>query len=338
MGDLECVHQDGGKTWERTLPAGRYQNDDDGPGERGAAGWDAKFPHRLGNAGDAAYYAHWMQSPFLDDYLERMAEAAVEQMHLGTQDRTDFLGVSFSAMDTVGHPFGPRSHEVQDVLVRLDISLGKLLDLLDEKVGAGNYVLALSSDHGVADLPEQNPAGGRLPAAAVRTAIEAAMKPALGGDGLYIAGISGGDVYFKPGLYERLKADHATLQASIRAASALSGVARVLTDDEISTPAARASKDPLVRAAALNYFPGRSGDVTVVVKENWIMTATGTNHGTPYDYDQRVPVILYGAGIKPGVRDESVTPADLAVTVAALVGVRLPSPDGHVLTGALKTR
>jgi predicted AlkP superfamily pyrophosphatase or phosphodiesterase len=331
------AERDAGKTWERTLPAERYQDADDAPGERGAGGWNAKFPHPLGAAGDAAYYAHLMQSPYLDEQLETMAEAAVDEMHLGTGGRTDFLGVSFSSLDSVGHSYGPRSHEIQDMLVRLDITLGKLLDYLDKKVGAGNYVVAMGSDHGVADLPEQNPAGGRQPVAAVRTAIESAMRPGLGGDGAYVTAISGGDVYFKPGVYERLKADPATLKAVMAAATALPGVARVFPSDEISTPAARASTDSQTRAAALSYFAGRSGDLTVLVKENWIMTAAGTTHGTLYDYDQRVPVILYGAGIKPGVREEPATPADLAVTVASLVGVQLPSPDGHVLTGALKT-
>lgn len=330
------AERDAGKTWERTLPANRYQYDDDAPGERGAGGWGAKFPHPLGAAGDAAYYAHWMQSPYLDDYLEEMAEAAVDQMRLGTQDRIDFLGVSFSSMDSVGHGYGPRSHEIQDMLVRLDVTIGKLLDYLDKKVGAGNYVVAMSSDHGVAELPEQNAAGGRQPAAAVRAAIDAASKPALGGDGPFVAAISGGDVYFRPGMYERLKADPATLRAAMAAAAALPGVARVFTRDDISTAAARSSTDPQIRAAALGYFPGRSGDLTVLVKEHWIMTATGTTHGTLYEYDTRVPVMLYGAGIRAGVHEEPATPADLAVTVASLVGVQLPSPDGRVLTGALK--
>jgi arylsulfatase A-like enzyme len=329
--------RDTGKTWERTLPADRYQYEDDAPGEGGAGGWGAKFPHPLGPAGDAAYYAHWLQSPYLDDYLEQMAEAAVDQMHLGTQNRIDFLGVSFSAMDTVGHAYGPRSHEIQDVLARLDISIGKLLDHLDKKVGAGNYVVAMTSDHGVADLPG-SAAGGRQPAATVRAVIEAAVKPALGGDGPSIAALAGSDVYFKPGVYERLKADPETLHAATTAVAALPGVARVLTSEEVSTPAARTSADPQVRAAALSYFPGRSGDLIVLLRENWIMAAAGTNHGSMHDYDRRVPLVLYGAGINPGVREEPVTPADLAVTVATLVGVQLPSPDGHVLTAALKTR
>src|SRR6185503_7774808 len=106
-------------------------------------------------------YAHLQQSPYMDEQLEAMAEAAVGQMNLGAEDRTDFLGVSFSSLDAVGHTYGPRSHEIQDMLVRLDITLGKLLDCLDKKVGADQYVVALSADHGVADLPEQNPASGR---------------------------------------------------------------------------------------------------------------------------------------------------------------------------------
>jgi predicted AlkP superfamily pyrophosphatase or phosphodiesterase len=330
------VERDAGKTWERTRPADRYQYEDDAAGETGAGGWGPKFPHPLGAARDAAYYAHWTQSPYLDDYLEQMAEAAVDQMHLGTQDRVDFLGVSFSAMDTVGHAFGPRSHEVQDVLVRLDAGVGRLLDYLDRAVGPGNYVVALTSDHGVADLPE-SAAGGRQPAATVRAAIEAALKPAFGADGSYIAALSGTDVYFKPGIYERLTHDPETLHAAVTAVAALPGVARVLTSEEVSTAAARSSTDPQVRAVALSYYPGRSGDLIVVLKENWILPGAGTTHGSMYEYDRRVPLVLYGAGIRPGIRAEPVTPADLSVTVARLVGVQLPSADGHVLTGALKT-
>ena len=330
------VTRDADKVWERTLPADRYQNQDDAPGERGAAGWSATFPHPLGTAGDRAYYSHWLQSPFADEYLGDMAAAAVDAMHLGTQDRTDFLGVSFSMLDAVGHNFGPRSHEVQDVLVRLDATIGKLLAHLDKEVGAGNYVVALSADHGVADLPEQATGGGRVPGASVRAAIEAAAKAALGEDGPFIATMSTNDIYFKPGVYERLKAKPQALRSVIEHATALSGIARVFTSDEISTAAARAADDPQVRAAALSYYAGRSGDLTVLVKENWEMTGAGTTHGTLYSYDQRVPVLLYGAGITPGVREEPATPADLAPTVASLVGVTLPSPDGRVLSAAIK--
>jgi hypothetical protein len=164
------------------------------------------------------------------------------------------------------------------------------------------------------------------------------LKPLLGGDGPFIAATNGGEVYFKPGVYERLKADETALPAMVRALSSLPGVMRVLTSDEVATPRARDSKDRVTRAVALSYFPGRSGDLMIILKENWLFAATGTSHGTLHPYDQRVPVLLYGAGIRPGVRNDAATPADLAVTVASLVGVQLPSADGRILTAALKKR
>ena len=259
------------------------------------------------------------------------AEAAVDQLDSGP-GRTDFLD---QLRRWIRGSHGPRSHEVQDMMIRLDITIGKLLDYLDKKVGAGNYVVAMSADHGVADMPEQNPAGGRQSSGAVRAAINVAMKEAFAGDGEYVAAISGNDIYFKPGIYDRLKADAKTLGNVRKVIGTMSGIARLLTSDEVSTPAARTSKDALVRAAALSYFPGRSGDLLMIPKENWIVVAAGTTHGSPYEYDQRVPVILYGAGIRAGARTEAAIPADLAVTIASMIGVTLPSPDGKVLTAAL---
>ncbi len=109
---------------------------------------------------DAAFYARWQRSPFADEYLARMAAAAIDSLELGKGATTDFLGVSFSSVDAVGHVYGPRSHEVQDLLVRLDRTIGRLLDHLDATVGAGNYVLGLSADHGVAEIPEQSAGAG----------------------------------------------------------------------------------------------------------------------------------------------------------------------------------
>lgn len=331
------VDHDANNVWERLLPASRYQGPDEGPGEQPAAGWTTKFPHPLGPAGDAAFFAHWLQSPYPDDYLEHMAEAAIDEMHLGTEGRTDFLGVSFSMLDTVGHAFGPRSHEVQDVIARLDVVIGRLLDVLDKKVGAGNYVVALTGDHGVADLPEQISNGGRVAIGSVRGVVEAALKQGFG-DGSFIAATSGGDIYFMPGVYEKIKANRAVLRAVMEAASRVPGVERVFSADELSTPAARTSKDGQLRAAALSYFPDRSGDLIVVPKENWLLVGAGTTHGTWYSYDQRVPIVLFGAGIQAGRRDEAATPADIAPTIASIVGVTLPNPDGRVLTAALAKR
>jgi len=145
----------------------------------------------------------------------------------------------------------------------------------------------------------------------------------------------GDEVYFKPGVYGRLKQDPAALRAVIDAVMNIPGVVRVITSDEIAPSAARTSKDSLVRAAALGYFPDRSGDLLVVPKENWIIAGAGTTHGSAYPYDQRVPVILYGAGIRGGIHQDAATPADVEPTFASMIDVRVPSPDGQVLKSAL---
>jgi predicted AlkP superfamily pyrophosphatase or phosphodiesterase len=329
------IERDGGKTWERSLPEGQYQYQDDAPGEQPGAGWSAKFPHPLGAAADRAYYAHWVQSPYANDYLEDMAEAAIDDLHLGKEDATDFLGVSFSSLDSVGHAFGPRSHEVQDVLVRLDATFEKLINHLDEKVGRANYVLGLSSDHGVADIPEQVPHAGRQSSQQVIGAIEEALKPFFG-NGPCVAASAYTDIYLSPGVLDRLKTDKRAMAAVRDALLALPGIARVLRADEIATPEARASNDKQVRAAALSYFGPRSGDLIIIPKENWLLAPSPTTHGTLYPYDQQVPVIFFGAGIQPGVNDDPATPADVVVTLGSLVGVQLPSPDGRVLKTALR--
>ena len=330
------LERDAGKTWERALPADRYTGADDAPGEGQPHGWSSTFPHPLGVGGDRVYYARWITSPYADAYLEQMAEAAIDENKLGQEGTTDFLGISFSTLDLIGHSFGPRSQEVQDDLTRLDGVIGTLLDHLDEKVGAGNYVLALSADHGVADIPDQVPGGGRVVTSVLQGSIDAVLKSAGYGDGPFVAAVAGSDVYLKPGIYDHLRQDARTMKAVVDGLEKLSGVARVLTADQVSPAAARTSKDPQIRATALSYFAGRSGDLIVIPKENWIMGAVVTTHGTLNPYDQHVPVLLFGDGIRAGVRSDAATPADIAPTLAHIAGVKLEAPDGKVLTSALK--
>jgi predicted AlkP superfamily pyrophosphatase or phosphodiesterase len=326
-----------GKIWEPMFPPDRYQYSDTPPGEKPGNGWSAPFPHAIGEVADRTYFAHFEGSPFGDEYLENMAEYAVDQMKLGQQDTTDFLGISFSSLDVVGHTFGPRSHEVQDLLAHLDITLGKLLDHLDAKIGAGNYVLGLSADHGVADVPEQVEGGMRVMPPTVTAAVESALKPFFG-EGPFVASNLGNDLYFKPGVYEKVAGNAGALAAVRAAVLRVPGMARVIAKSEAEKPGTRTSKDPILRAAALSYYPGRSGDLLLVTKPNVIFGTTTTTHGSPYYYDQHVPVILFGNGVKGGVRTAPATPADVVATIASIIGVKLPSPDGRVQTSALNVR
>jgi len=345
------VKEDLGKTWALSLPASAYLYDEKATGAVAPAGWELTFPHALRGKGgsgeaDAEYYEQWSSSPFAETYLTRLAETAVDELHLGSGPGTDYLGVSYSSVDYVGHEFGPRSREIQDILVRLDHDLGELFAHLDQTVGRGNYVVALSADHGVVPIPEDMAATGAdagvLHLRELQERLEKALndlnypKPA-------IARVTAGDIYFAPGIYERLKGDGAAMRALIEAAEAQPGVAEILAAEEVRERPA--TQNPLVRAVAESYFPGRSGDLFIVPKPYWLMDGTpagkarsyGTGHGTPYNYDQHVPVLLMGFGIRPGKYSRPVTPAAIAPTFAALCGITLASREAQVLAEALQT-
>ena len=331
--DAHPVSADADKIWERLLQAADYRYDDDGAGERPPAGWTKIFPHPLAIPSgtiDQAFYQRWQVSPFADDYLGRMAVAALDGMQLGRGKGIDFLGVSFSSLDLVGHAFGPRSHEVQDLLQRLDVTVGKLLAALDERIGPGNYVLAFTADHGVAYIPEQTSNGGRQTAQQSIAALERALTPAFG-QGKIVSAVAYTDVYFSRGIYDRLKRDGRLMRAATDALSALPGTARVLRREELEGASARTSSDPQVRAAALSFHEQRSGDLIIVPKENWILASSATTHGTLYDYDQRIPLIFFGAGVERGHYDQTSSPADVAPTLAALTNVRISRTDGRAL-------
>jgi predicted AlkP superfamily pyrophosphatase or phosphodiesterase len=343
------VSQDYGKTWALSLPASSYWYDEKAMGAAQIDGWVPGFPHPLrgkeGSSGpDQAYFEQWASSPFADTALTKLAEAEIDALGLGKSGGTDFLGVSYSSVDYVGHTFGPRSWEIQDVLVRLDKDLGELLKHLDEKVGRGKYVVALSADHGVAPIPidmeKTGVEAGILSVPELKERIEKALE-ALSYPKPAVARMAGNDIYFSPGVAEKLRQDPAGMRAVRDAVLTMPGVAAIYSAEEVS--AGNPSLQEPRKAFSYSYFPGRSGDLFVLQRPYWLTDSSaegskrysGTGHGTPYYYDQRVPVLLMGYGIRSGEYFERVTPADIAPTLGALCGVTLATRDGRVLGEAL---
>jgi predicted AlkP superfamily pyrophosphatase or phosphodiesterase len=340
---------DFGKTWSLSLPESAYWYSEKALGAVPPEGWDLTFPHPLrGKSGagepDSMFFEQWASSPYADTALTELAEKAVDALNLGKAAGTDFLAVSYSSVDYVGHKFGPRSREIQDILVRLDKDLGELFAHLDKRVGRGNYVVALSADHGVVPIPEDmqrtGSDAGVLHLPELQERIEKALEPFHYAKPA-VAQISGSDIYFPSGVYDKLQQDRAALQAVFDAALAQPGVAAIYRAEELRDRPTTQSSSP--RAFANSYFPGRSGDLFILPKPYWLMDSTplgkprsyGTGHGVPYNYDQHVPVLLMGFGIQPGQYFQSITPADIAPTFAALCGITLSSRDGHVLAEAL---
>lgn len=323
--DANPVAADRGRTWERLLPPAGYAGPDDAAAERPITGWTRRFPHVVGEP-EAQFVQQWQRSPFADAYLGRMAAHAIDTLDLGGGAGTDFLSVSFSTLDMVGHQYGPDSQEVQDVLLRLDRTIGTLLDHLDARLGRDGYVLALSSDHGVATIPELS-GGGRQAAAGILAAIDAALQPRFG-PGKYTAHAAYTDIYLAHGVLDRLRKDAAATTAVLDKVRTLPGIAHAFMADDIRDPAARRDPDPVKRAAALSYYPARSGDIIVVPKEHWLLSTAATTHGTLYTYDQQVPLIFFGARVRRGLHDEAATPADIAPTLAKLAGAPFEATDG----------
>lgn len=340
------IEADFGKAWTKLLPESAYQFADDEPGELVRAPWTRTFPHPIQSTGkgEADIYLLWEMSPFSDAYLGKLAEASIDALKLGQGAGTDYLAISFSSLDLVGHDFGPRSHEVQDVLARLDVTVGSLIDHLDRSVGRDNYVLALTADHGVSPIPEQMAAAGedagRIVVSQFMDRIEKALEPFLG-PGKKVARLIYNDLFFEPGVYEKLRANPAAMRAAIAAAESMPGILRAFSADDLEN-AHGASGDAIERAVLASFFRGRSGDFVIVPRPYYqaataasAARGTGTTHGSPYWYDRHVPVILFGKGIKKGEYEQPASPIDIAPTFAFLCRITLPAPDGRVLDEAL---
>ncbi|HEY2842671.1 MAG TPA: alkaline phosphatase family protein [Bryobacteraceae bacterium] len=341
------------KVWTLSAPAATYKGGRSVEGENPPWGWTATFPHPLSagekTPGDAEsrskFVQRWRASPFSDAWFERLTEAAIDNMKLGKSSGTDFLGIGLSATDYIGHAFGPDSLEIEDQMLRLDQTIGALLRKLDSTVGSGNYVIALSADHGVAPIPEQAKLrgidAGRVNSSSVANRINAAIAERLG-PGKYVAQTIGSDLYLASTVSDRLNSDNALWQAIQQAALAEPGVQRIVRR---TTQNSSETKDALLRALSFDFFPERSGDIWIDLKLNWILSARtangwagGTTHGSHNDYDQRVPLLLFGARIKPGRYTMRTSPADIAPTLAALTNIQIAKNSGRILQEAFASR
>jgi arylsulfatase A-like enzyme len=325
-------------TWTLAAPDESYRYPDANALARPPATQTGLFPHSFpSTARPETSFALWQASPWSDAYLSRMATRMIDDYRLGQRQDTDVLAVSFSALDLIGHAYGPESREIEDALLRLDATIGTLIDKLDASVGRRNYLLAFTSDHGVANIPQASGAG-RVAAQDIRERVEETLRRHFGrrdGDHPdYVANVTFTNVYLADGVWARLRQDDKTWRATERAVLDLPGVARLLRSDRLDPR----SSDPDVRAAALSFVPDRSGDLIVVTKPRWTVgprtESAATTHGTAHLYDRHVPMILLGSDVKAGSRHEAVSPADIAPTLAWVAGVTMKGVEGRPLREA----
>jgi predicted AlkP superfamily pyrophosphatase or phosphodiesterase len=344
-----------GAKWERLLPESEYRRRataDDAPWERGDGKSPYTFPHVLNGGLDKpgpAFYDALGYSPFTNELLLDFAEAALTNERMGDDGDTDVLTVSFSANDIVGHRYGPYSQEAMDVTLRVDRQIARLLDFVDSRVGLRNALVVFTADHGVAPSPG-HAASLRLPGAyvkvsdvlaAVRGGLRARFGRSLERDATadYVQTFSNGQLYFNRAALERdgVSREEAERVAG-EAALTVPGVARYFTRTQL-VGGSVAQSDAVARRVLHGYNARRSGDLVVIAEPfkylaDYVAVAT---HGTPYSYDTHVPLVIMGAGVARGRYTNPASPADIAPTLAALLGVQPPSSTtGRVLSEALK--
>ena len=298
-------------------------------------------PMGAGTQPNEAFRTNFRATPFANDVLLAFAKSLISNGDVGRDDDPDLIAISFSALDYVGHQYGPETPEFDSTIEALDRQIGDLLRTLDSDVGEGKYAVVLTADHGAPLAPEKERArgldAGRLDVAAFRTAVETAVGKQLGLTSPAILALDPPELYLDYASAAAHGVGASALDGAIVAAiQAQPGIAHAYTVDDLRSAAS--SPDPFVKAVAAGFYASRSGDIHVLVKPNYIFYGgSGVMHGTPYEYDAHVPMIWIGAGIKPGTNRERVRINDLAPTLGALLGIPYKGdPDGRVLTQALQ--
>jgi arylsulfatase A-like enzyme len=278
-------------------------------------------------------------TPWGNEIIEEFAERAISNEQLGQHSGVDVLAVSFSANDYVGHAVGPDDPAVRDISIRTDRLLGKLLDYVDARVGKDNTLVVLTADHGVAPVPEVNEArhmpGGRLSGPGFIERVSGALEKRFG-PGKWLLSNSPTMLYLNLELIQTRKLDLKDVErVAAQAAAQEAHIARVYTRDELLS--GQVQRDEIGRAFSLGFYGPRSGDVLVLQEPYYLFEATGTSHGTPYDYDSHVPLIFLGAGIQARTYLGKVATNDVAPTLAEMLGIEAPSGSmGRVLSEMLQ--
>lgn len=317
------------KDWETMYPISTYKlsTTDDMPHEGIMAGEDNRFPHEISKITGAKKYNAFRQSPYGNTYTIDAARAAIEGEKLGTSGVTDFIAISFSTPDYIGHTFGPNSIEAEDGMLRLDKDLGSFMNFLDTKIGKGRYLLFLTADHGAAHAPrfllEHKIPAGYIDDADIKKLLNDEAASRFGVKDL-ITTVINYQLYLNPTLINEKKLNedevYRFLMQRLLAHPAISSVTNLhkLSEGQLQ----KTIKERLENG----YNPLRSGDIQFIFKPQWFDGGPqGTTHGLWNPYDSHIPLLWYGWNIKPGKSNREVYMTDIAPTVAALLHIQPPN-------------
>ncbi|WP_442590413.1 alkaline phosphatase PafA [Pedobacter sp. AW31-3R] len=284
------------------------------------------FPHPL-KLYAKKNYDMIRSTPYGNTMTLDLAKLAIASENLGKDDITDFLAVSCSSTDYVGHQYGPNSVEAEDTFLRLDKDMEDFFNYLDKTVGKGNYLLFLSADHGAAHVPgfmQENrlPAGlfdSKTMVTDLNTYLESKFrikKPVLMAVNNEI-------------IYDKTNKDFAELDFSaLKSATVefLRTVNGVVDAVDLSKIAGSTLPEPMKTMITNGYFPKRSGDIYFNLEPNWFSGGkTGTTHGAWNPYDSHIPLVFMGWHVKPGKTNKTHHMTDIAATLAAMLRIQMPN-------------
>jgi predicted AlkP superfamily pyrophosphatase or phosphodiesterase len=346
------------KPWERALPEAAYaiSGADDAKGEGDSKGLGKTFPHKVNGklkAPGTDFYEAFIQTPFANDYELDFARAAVENEQLGGRDVTDLLAISLSAVDLAGHTFGPGSHEVEDLVIRLDQQIGAFLDWIYARLGEENVLVLLTADHGATPVPEQMAAlgfeAGRIKKKTIAETVEGALTARYGAPGAagkdkpaskdakpdpkakaekWVIALEDPHIFLDRAAIAAKKLDPAEVEeVAGQAAASLKGFAGYFTRSQLVRGSVPAT--PFALSILRSYHAHRGGDVVMWTLPYYFWGKygekdVGSTHGTFYRYDSEVPVLLSGPGVRPG-KYGTREMVDVAATLSAILGVTSPA-------------
>ncbi|MGB5750773.1 MAG: alkaline phosphatase family protein, partial [Desulfobacterales bacterium] len=310
------------------------------------------FPHPLG--GDTKYFHLLLTLTPVGDMLTLdFAKALVENEKLGHNDTgaPDYLQISFSSTDYIGHLFGPSSLETEDNILRLDRTLAELFRFVDEKVGLGNSLIVLSADHGAPEAPEYMASlglsTGRFAFDWFKT--EGPLTEALQkkyGRADFIVGHSHPYLYLNLEAISSAGLDLGDVERFVAdELMKIPGIAYSMTRDDLLS--GRITESPVQNQIRRSFHPTRSGNIHMVPEQYWFLHSTeeaekmgigsiAAIHGSPWAYDTYVPIFFAGSGVPAQIIGRRVAPTDIAATLAAYLGIKPPSGSvGSVLTEVL---
>jgi len=285
------------------------------------------FPYSLSQYAGKNYNVV-VATPHGNTLTTRFAKAVINNEQMGADNITDFLAISYSTPDYVGHSFGPNSIEAEDIFIRLDKELGEFLDFLDAKIGNNQYLLFLTADHGAAQAPgflnSYNIPAGHVQLQQLQDTLNIKLKEKFGAADL-ITVAANYQLVLNTYLVDSLKLNTTEVkQLAIKYALQQPGIKDAVDIATImQAPLHNRIKEMIVNS----YYAGRSGDIQLLYLPQWVddFEKGGTTHGVWNPYDAHVPLLWYGWNIAPGKLSKEINIIDIAPTLSSLLKIQMPS-------------